>query len=273
MSLFQTIAELEKAGTPFAIVTIINASENSPGRTAFKMVVTADRSWGSIGGGKLEFNAQRSAREAIVHRIVTQTMSLDLTDEALGGNGMACGGHVELLIETFQPSPKLFVLGGGHIGGCLTEIMAKAGFDVTVIDNRPEYASFDMHPAASETIQVSAYTDIKMLDFPKNAWFVIVTHGHIGDEDCLLGLVSRPELEAKYIGLIGSAKKLSRVLSELVAKGTPREALERVNAPIGLDLGGQSAQEIAIAIAAEIIAVRYDRDISNAMKYKKSIEY
>ena len=273
MSIFQKIAELEQTGCPFAVVTIIHATESSPGRTAFKMAVTADNAWGSLGGGKLEFDAQKMAREAIARRIAVQTVSVDLTDEAQGGNGMACGGHADLLIETFQPAPLLYIFGGGHIGHALTEIMAKTGFSVTVIDNRADYANFTRHPLANETMQVSAYTDVKCLDFPKDAWFVIVTHGHEGDLDCLTGLLEQPELNAKYIGLIGSAKKLSRVFTELVQNGTPREALEKVNAPIGLDLGGQSADEIAVAIAAEIQAIRYGRDISNAMKYKKPVVF
>lgn len=273
MSIFQKIAELESHGTPFAIVTIIRATENSPGRTAFKMVVTQDESWGSVGGGKMEYKTQQLAREAIARRIPTQTVSLDLTDESQGGIGMACGGHAEFLIETFSPAPQLFIFGGGHIGSALTQIMANCGFNVTVIDNRPDYANFDRHPSATETMQVANYADVKLLDFPQNAWFVIVTHGHLGDEDCLLGLVNKTDLNAKYIGLIGSAKKLARVFANAVQNGTPREDLERVHAPIGLDLGGQSAYEIAVAIAAEILAIRYERDTSNSMKYKKQIVF
>ena len=133
MSLFKTIAELEESQTPFAIVTIINATESSPGRTAFKMVVTQTASWGSVGGGTLEYQAQKLAREAMIRRIPTQTLSVDLTDEALGGNGMACGGHADLLIETFQPAPKLFIFGGGHIGTALTNIMSRCGFEENTI--------------------------------------------------------------------------------------------------------------------------------------------
>lgn len=274
MSLFKKIAELEESGTPFAIVTIIYASESSPGRTAFKMVVTDTDSWGSIGGGKLEFNAQKHAREAIARRVPTQTMSIDLTDETLGGNGMACGGHVELLIETFQPALKLFIFGGGHVGSALTRIMSRCGFDVTVIDNRPAFANKEQQPTATDTILIENYKQVIDMTFPKSAWFVIVTHGHMGDEDCLLGLLSHEALDASYIGLIGSSKKLSRVFTDIIESGAcTRDALMQVNAPIGLDLGGQSADEIAVAIAAEIIATRYDRDRSNAMRYKKPVQF
>ncbi len=274
MSLFKKIAELEEQGTPFAVVTIIHASESSPGRTAFKMVVTDTDSWGSIGGGKLEYNAQKHAREAIARKVATQTMTIDLTDESQGGNGMACGGHVELLIETFQPALKLFVFGGGHVGSALVNIMSRCGFEVTVIDNRPDFANQERHPSATDTILIEDYKQVIDMPFPKSAWFVIVTHGHIGDEDCLLGLLSHESLDASYIGLIGSAKKLSRVFTDILERGAAtREALMQVNAPIGLDLGGQSADEIAVAIAAEIIATRYDRDRSNAMRYKKPVNF
>lgn len=274
MSLFKTIAELEESQTPFAIVTIINATESSPGRTAFKMVVTQTASWGSVGGGTLEYQAQKLAREAMIRRIPTQTLSVDLTDEALGGNGMACGGHADLLIETFQPAPKLFIFGGGHIGTALTNIMSRCGFEVTVIDNRAEFSDKARHPSASQTLCLETYRQVAKLEFPQKAWFVIVTHGHVGDEDCLLGLLSHEQLQAAYIGLIGSAKKLGRVFADIIDKGAAtRDALMQVHAPIGLDLGGQSADEIAVAIAAEIIATRYDKDISNAMRYQKPVVF
>ena len=151
----------------------------------------------------------------------------------------------------------------------LVRFASEVGFEVTVIDNRPEYAAATAHPAAAHTQCITAYKDVADIDLPQGAYFVIVTHQHVGDGACLRGLLSRPDLAAKYIGLIGSSKKLARVFGDMLNDGFDRAALESVHAPIGIDLGGQSANEIALAIAAEIVAVRYDRTIRDAMCMKK----
>ena len=113
------------------------------------------------------------------------------------------------------------------------------------------------------------YKELDTIEFPQNAYFVIVTHQHIGDENCLRALLSRADLNPKYIGLIGSSKKLATVFRHLLDDGFSREQLEFVHAPIGIDHGGQSANEIAISIATEIISVRYGKTLADGMSLKK----
>ncbi len=268
MNFYEYLAHLEASSTPFAIATIVHASDNSPGRTAFKMCITEDKKiFGSIGGGSLEYKAQNTALEMLRTGEHTRLETYHLTDNE-DGIGMACGGDAQVFIEVISPRKKLFIFGGGHIGAALTRYATDVGFDVTIIDDRPEFASKEMHPAAM-ALHTCPYEEAVKLDFPKNAYFVIVTHQHIGDGTCLQGLLKRPELEPKYIGLIGSAKKLSRVFNQMLKEGYSRESLEFVHAPIGIDHGGQSATEIAISIAAELISVRYDKKLADCMSAKK----
>ncbi|MBQ4361006.1 MAG: XdhC family protein [Proteobacteria bacterium] len=270
MLFYEYLASLEAKSEPFAIVTIINASENSPGRTSFKMCVTSDgQIMGSVGGGALEYGAKNEALEMLRNGERTRVVKYFLKDKEEGGNGMACGGEVQLLIETITPRPHLYIFGGGHIGSALTRYAADAGFDVTVIDDRPDFAAREAHPQAAACRLIGAYEEVESLAFAKQAYFVIVTHQHIGDGATLKGLLKHPDLDAKYIGLIGSSKKLGRVFHEMIDEGFSEDALRFVHAPIGIDHGGQSANEIAIAIAAELIAARYDRELADSCAAKK----
>lgn len=269
MHFFETLAHLEATSTPFAIVTVVEASASAPGRTAFKMCVTEDGNIvGSIGGGALEYGAKNTALEMLRTGERTRLVTYHLTDAEQGGIGMACGGTVQVLIETIAPRQKLYIFGGGHIGSALTRYASDVGFDVTVIDDRPDFASKEAHPAAS-AVHCCTYEEAVKLDFASQAFFVIVTHQHIGDSACIEGLLKRPELNPKYIGLIGSAKKLSRAFHQMIENGYSRQALEAVHAPIGIDHGGQNANEIALAIATEIVAVKYGKTLNDAMSAKK----
>lgn len=268
MHFYEYLANLEAKGKVFAIATIVSASENSPGRQAFKMCVTEDgKIVGSIGGGGLEFKARNTALEMMRtgERTRLETYHLNQTPQ---GIGMACGGDAQVLIEIIKPHERLFILGGGHIGSALTRYATDIGFDVTVIDDREDYSKPEVHPMAAATMTCK-YSDIANIDLPQNAYFVIVTHQHIGDEACLRGLLSHADLNPKYIGLIGSSKKLAAVFKHLLDDGFSREQLEFVHAPIGIDHGGQSANEIAISIATEIISVRYGKKLADGMSSKK----
>ena len=264
MNFYAYLAQLESENTPFAVVTIINATDNSPGRTAFKMCVTANESFGSIGGGGVEYKMQKAAREMLRNGEKMRHLEEDFNDK----DGVGCGGKAEILIETFIPCADLVIFGGGHIGTALTRYANDVGFKVTVYDDRPEFSTLDKHPGAFRCMQAS-YDDIASLDLPKNAYFVIVTHQHTGDRACLEGILKRPELTPKYIGCIGSSVKLKMMFSKLLEAGIVREDLEKVHAPIGVDNGGVSAAEIAISIATQLIAVAHDKDLLDAMSAKK----
>lgn len=271
MHMFALMAQLEAQQRPFAVATIIDATpHNTPGRTAFKMIVTADGVvHGSIGGGALEYAMLNEALDMIRKGTRTRVIQNPLCDKEQGGIGMACGGEATVLIETFIPAPPLYIFGGGHIGTFLARYAADVGFDVTVIDARPEFATLDGHPGACDAWCRDYKDAAQNATFPPNAFFVIVTHRHIADEDVVRALALRPDLTPSYIGCIGSAPKLAKIFRDMIDTGVPREALERVHAPIGLDNGGISAAEIAISIMDEIIATRHGKTMRDAMCAKK----
>lgn len=269
MNFYEYLAQLEGKGQAFAIATIVHASDNSPGRTSFKMCVTEDGAvHGSIGGGALEYQARNTALEMLKSGERTRLVTYRLKDKAAGGIGMACGGEAEVFIETIAPRRQLVIFGGGHIGAALANYADDVGFDVTIIDDRADYASKVRHPRASRVV-VADYDALTDVELPKNAYFVIVTHQHSGDNACLKELLKRDDLSPVYVGLIGSAKKLARVFNAMIEEGYSRESLAQVHAPIGIDTGGQSAAEIAVGIAAQIIAARYGKTLADAMDQKK----
>ena len=265
MNFYAILAQLEAENEPFAVATIVNASDNSPGRTSFKMCVTQDgRSFGSIGGGEVEYKVQKIAREMIRNGEKMRMFNESFNDK----NGVGCGGDADILIETVIPRASLVIFGGGHIGTALTRYASEVGFNVTVYDDREEFAKLENHPGAVAGIHI-AYDDIATIELPTNAYFVIVTHQHSGDRICLESLLKRPELSPKYIGCIGSSVKLGHMFKELLAAGISRDDLAKVHAPIGVDNGGVSATEIAISIVTQLIAVNHNKVLLDAMSAKK----
>jgi xanthine dehydrogenase accessory factor len=152
---------------------------------------------------------------------------------------MACGGEVTVFIEPYQPSPMLLIVGGGHIGRPLAEMARLAGFNVEVVDVRPERATVAQFDPSS----ITPWT-----------YVVIITETHAADEQALRQVLDTP---AAYVGVIGSRRKIRAIFDKLQAEGVPAEQLTRVRAPIGLDLGGRQPAEIAVAILAQIIQVRH----------------
>ena len=264
MNFYARVAQLEAENKAFAIVTILNASINSPGRTAFKMCVTQDDSFGSIGGGGVEYKAQKIARDMIRNGEVLRILNEDFNDK--DGNG--CGGKADILIETVIPRHQLVIFGGGHIGTALTRYANDIGFNVTIIDDRPDFATLEGHPGATDAI-CATYAELADIALPQNAFFVVVTHQHTGDRECLEAILRRPELTPRYVGCIGSAVKLKHIFELMIKEGIPRESLEKVHAPIGVDNGGTTAAEIAISIASQLTAVAHGKTLLDAMSAKK----
>lgn len=265
MNFYATLAQLEAENVPFAIATIIHATDNAPGRTSFKMCVTQDgRSFGSIGGGEVEYKVQKIARDMIRNGEKMRLFNESFNDK----EGVGCGGDADILIETVIPRNILVIFGGGHVGTALTRYANDVGFNVMIYDDREEFAKVETHPGAVSGIHI-AYEDIATIDLPQNAYFVILTHKHTGDRICLESLLKRPELTPKYIGCIGSSVKLGHMFKELLASGISHDALAKVYAPIGVDNGGVSAAEIAISIATQLIAVNHNKVLLDAMSAKK----
>jgi xanthine dehydrogenase accessory factor len=248
------------------MVTIVRASGSTPQRTGAKMLVYADgRTVGTIGGGCYESDALGRAREAIATGRPA-LVKYDLNDDFVEESGLICGGQMEVYIDPITPSPALYVIGAGHVGFHLARAASDAGFRVHVVDDREKFANRERFPMA-DTVSVDDIGEwLHRTALPPTAYVVIVTRGHTHDFDALRALGAR---DLKYLGLIGSRAKVARLYDALAAEGMPRECLDRVHAPIGLDIGAVTPAEIAIAILAELIAVRHGKDVAAAsMKWQ-----
>ncbi|MFH1416646.1 MAG: XdhC family protein [Elusimicrobiota bacterium] len=244
------VAELVSGDMDFAVATIISASKGSPRKSGTKMIIFPDRRTEfTIGGGKFEEYTINQALEALC-RGENRIFKSEFREEK---DGMICGGDAEVFIEINRSVVKIIIFGGGHIGLALAGFCDVLGLSYTVIDDRKEYASEERFPRA-ETVKVLPYDDAAgKLHITENTYCVIVTQGHSGDEAVLRGLIQTP---APYMGMIGSVKKTAHILGK-IAPGIKDADRDRIYAPVGLDLGGRSPAEIAAAVIAEILKVRY----------------
>jgi xanthine dehydrogenase accessory factor len=244
-------------------VTVVRARGSTPQRAGAKMLVHADgRIVGTIGGGCYENDAFGKAREAITSGR-SSLVHYELNDDFAQENGLICGGQMDVHIDPLAPAPRLFIIGAGHVGWHLARAAGDAGFKLHVVDDREKFANAERFPGAE--IVVESIPDwLHRAEIPASAYVVVVTRGHTHDLEAMRALAAR---DLKYLGLIGSRAKVARIYDALAAESMPAECLDRVHAPIGLDIGAVTPAEIAIAILAELIAVYRGADTGRmAMK-------
>lgn len=253
------LAELVRAlqrGESAALVTIVSAQGSTPQRTGAKMLVFADgRTLGTIGGGCYESDALWKAIEALRTR-TPRLVRYDLTDDFAEESGLICGGQMQVYIEPIEPAPDLYIVGAGHVAQHLAASARPVGFRTHVVDDREKFANRDRFPDADDIVVDAIPEWLGRTVFAPNAYVVIVTRGHRYDLDALRVLAVR---DLRYLGLIGSRAKVARIYDALVAERMPLERLLCVHAPIGLDIGAVTPEEIAISILAELVAVRRGR--------------
>ncbi len=253
---FAAVADALERGEPAALVTIVSTTGSTPQRIGAKMLVFADgRIVGTIGGGCYENDAFWKARDAITSR-KPQLVHYELSDDFAQETGLICGGQMDVYIEPIEPSPELYIVGAGHVGFHLGRAAHEAGFQVHVIDDREKFANRERFPTATEIIVEDIPAWIERTALPTHAYVVIVTRGHTNDLEALRALAPR---DVRYLGLIGSRAKVARIYDQLVADGMPAERLAHVHAPIGLEIGAVTPQEIAVSILAELIAVKHGK--------------
>ncbi len=253
---FTAVAEALERGEPAALVTIVSTTGSTPQRVGAKMLVYSDgRIVGTIGGGCYENDAFWKAREAINTRR-PELVHYELSDDFAQETGLICGGQMDVYIEPIEPSPELYIVGAGHVGFHLARLAADVGFRVHIVDDREKFANAERFPTASEVVVDSIPSWLDRANLPSHAYAVIVTRGHTNDLEALRALAPR---ELRYLGLIGSRAKVARIYDALAADGMSPELLARVHAPIGLDIGAVTPQEIAVSILAELIAVKHGK--------------
>ncbi len=253
---FAAVTDALDRGEPAALVTIVSTKGSTPQRVGAKMLVFGDgRMVGTIGGGCYENDAFWKARESITNRR-PQLVHYELDDDFAQETGLICGGQMSVYIEPIEPSPELYVIGAGHVGFHLANLAHEVGFRVHVVDDREKFANTERFPHAAEVLTEDIPAWLGRTVLPPHAYVVVVTRGHTNDLDAMRALVAR---DLRYLGLIGSRAKVARIYGVLATEGLPTEALKQVHAPIGLDIGAVSPQEIAVSILAELIAVKHGR--------------
>jgi xanthine dehydrogenase accessory factor len=261
---FAAVADALERGEPAALVTIVSTTGSTPQRVGAKMLVFGDgRIVGTIGGGCYENDAFGKAREAILSR-APQLVRYELDDDFAQETGLVCGGQMDVYIEPIEPSPELFIVGAGHVGFHLARIAHEVGFRVHVADDREKFANAERFPTAVEIVVDDVPSWIERASIPAHAYVVIVTRGHTNDLEALRSMAPR---ELRYLGLIGSRAKVARIYDALTADRMPAETLRRVHAPIGLDIGAVTPQEIAVSILAELIAVKHGKQNPASLRW------
>jgi len=264
---FAAVSEALERGESVALVTVVSTIGSTPQRVGAKMLVFADgRIVGTIGGGCYENDAFWKAREAIASRM-PQVVHYELSDDFAQETGLICGGQMDVYIEPIEPSPELYIVGAGHVGFHLARLAQEVSFRVHVIDDREKFANADRFPDAAEIVVDDVPAWIARTALPPHAYVVIVTRGHTNDLDALRALAPR---DLRYLGLIGSRAKVARIYDALREERMPDEALLRVHAPIGLDIGAVTPQEIAVSILAELIAVKHGKEHPTSLRWTPS---
>ena len=257
MDIYDEIVRLRRLGQKAAIATIVQVRGSIPSYESAKLLVREDGSMvGTIGGGCVEAEVWNAARQ-VIETEKSKHLSFNLGQDAAYDNGLICGGQLDVFVEPVIPPPHAFIFGAGHISKSLSKVAVLAGFATSIIDNRDTFANRDRFPEADE-VYAEEYEDV----FPKLpvneiSYIIIVTRGHRDDMRVLRWAVGTP---ARYVAMIGSKRKVINVVKELEKEGISRTSMERVHAPMGLEIGAISPEEIAISVAAEMIAVRRNAD-------------
>ena len=258
MDLFEEIVKMRRAGRRGALATIVHTNGSIPSYESSRMLVREDGSIaGTIGGGCVEAEVWAAAKE-VMQKESPRKMVFNLNNEATYDNGLICGGTLEVFVEAILPQPMLYLFGGGHVSTAVAKAAVAAGFGIGVVDDREAFANKERFPMAQE-IYTSYEESFEKIRPNASSYLVIVTRGHKDDMRVLAWAV---RTEARYVGMIGSKRKVLSVYKALENEGYKPAEFERVFAPMGLEIGALSPEEIAISIVAELVAVR--RGATNA---------
>jgi xanthine dehydrogenase accessory factor len=252
---FGEIVRLHNSGTPCVLATVVRTAGSTPRKAAARMVVLGDgRVIGTVGGGRVEKEVTDAAVALLAEGAAARPKLLryHLTHEL----AMCCGGEMEVFVEPLVPAPPLVVCGGGHVAQALVPLARRVGFSPIVVEEAEEMATPARFPDAARIVDSFDPRDWKELPLDAGAYVVIVTRDHAQDQALLEHLIAR---ELAYLGLIGSRRKIEMFKQRLTARGVDPARFERLHAPIGLDIGAETPEEIAVAIVAELIQARAAR--------------
>lgn len=252
MDIFEEIVRMRRAGERGALATIVHTNGSIPSFEASRMLVREDgRIAGTVGGGCVEAEVWAAAKE-VIQSEMPRKMTFTLNHDAGEDSGLICGGTLEIFVEPILPQPMLYLFGGGHVSFAVAQAAHLAGFTIGVVDDRASFANAERFPMAREVY--AHYEDaFRGIAANSSTYLVIATRGHKDDMRVLKWAV---ETDARYIGMIGSRRKVLSTFKALEREGVPSQRFDRVHAPVGLEIGALTPEEIAISITAELIAIR-----------------
>jgi xanthine dehydrogenase accessory factor len=251
-SIYQALTALEAENRSAALCTVVRTSGSTPRHSTSKMLVYPDGViLGTVGGGELENRVRQEALQSLQDGR-PRLLSYNMTDPSRGDVGV-CGGQVEVFVEPILPPATLVVVGGGHVGKAVAHLAKWLGFRVVVSDDRPEFCTLEANPDADEFQPVPLAELPLRMEINSNTYLVLTTRGSQVDA---AGLPALLETGAGYIGVIGSRRRWSETVRQLNEAGISDEQLKRVHSPIGIGIGAETPEEIAVSILAEVLQVR-----------------
>ncbi|MBM4049417.1 MAG: xanthine dehydrogenase, partial [Planctomycetes bacterium] len=246
--LYEEIVKIRRSGGKAALATLIDRRGSTPAAVAAKMLVRSDDTTvGTIGGGCVEAEVFAAAKEVIKEER-PRLVSFRLTEKQMVESGLICGGVMDVFIEPIVADPTVFIFGAGHVAAPLARLAKVAGFEVVVIDDRELFANPQRFPDARQIIVAPFEKAFQQIQPNDLSYLVIVTRGHSHDEQALEWAC---RTKARYVGMMGSRAKVATIFKRLRKRGIPEEALARVRSPIGLAIGAETPEEIAVSIVAE----------------------
>ncbi len=256
--IYKTLVSVQESKTPAALVSIIESKGSTPRSVGTKMIVLHDGTvHGTVGGSAVEALVIREAQECIKTGSYKKVMH-DLNDHEKHDTGMICGGKMEFFIEPINLASHVYIFGGGHCGYPLARFAHQVGFQYTIIEDRPEFAQQERFSDASDIKLGDVEQIAKEMEFCDRDFIAIVTRNHELDYHTLRQVIGKP---AAYIGLIGSKTKRAQIFKKLENDGFSKADMDRIHTPIGLDIGAETPEEIAISILAEMIAVKNKKQV------------
>lgn len=247
--IYRTLADIKDQGKRAALAIVVRTKGSSPRKAGAKMIVMEDGSiLGTVGGGGLEKKVIEESLECLKGG-KSQLKTFELT----GNLDMMCGGEVEVYIEPINQPEKLVIFGGGHITRTLAPLMRSLDFRVTVVDDNPKMPEEDRFTDIEVLLSEDMESYAERLSPDSSAYIVILTRGFSTDEAILERIIAK---DFRYVGIVGSKKKIRTIKEDLISKGIEKEHFSKLSAPIGLDIGAETLEEIALSIAAEIISVK-----------------
>jgi xanthine dehydrogenase accessory factor len=245
-----------RSGRTAVLATVVRSSGSTPRTAGAKMLIGPDRSTvGTIGGGAFEAMVVEDAAELLEDSTeLTRFRKYEFTEKGENALGMACGGTAEVFLERVGPGDRLVIFGAGHVGLALARLAATVGFLPELVDDRAETCEAARRAEVGRVHHCDAAYDDGLPTIDAACSIAIVTRCHRTDRLALRQVVGTP---CRYLGLIGSKRKKKVVLDQLLEDGATEEQLDRIRCPIGLPLGGNSPEEIAVSIVAELLQVRH----------------